>query len=98
MINKALAFLARIAVGKHLVAGLAGIHNALAGRRSELNLGILALIQILKLAGLLDGATADDIQGKLLLLLPVTLADKAAKVRDTLATLVPEAPKDDAPK
>lgn len=93
MINKALLFVAKFAVGKHLVGAVAGLNNALKGHRSEILLGIVALVQGLKYAGILEASIAAAIEAPLLGALPATLAEKFSKVKDTLDAVVPEAPK-----
>lgn len=87
MINKALEFLARIAIGKHIVAALAWVHEKLDGRRSEINLAVLALVHGLKLAGVIPPEIADSIEQSLLTLVPVLLADRARKVLGTVDNL-----------
>lgn len=87
MLHKALIFLARFAVGKKLVDLLAVPARLAAGHRSEILLGLQALIYLLKHLGLLDTpelqALAEQAQAVLLGALPITLADKARKVQDT---------------
>ena len=93
MINKVIGFVARIAVGKQLVAAVAWIHNALDGHRSEISIGIIALVHILKLAGIIPEAVAGTIEAPLAATLPVTLADKVAKAKAAIDSIAPEPPK-----
>lgn len=87
MINKALEFLARIAVGKHLVAAAAWLHEKLDGKRSEINLALLGVVHLLKLGGVIPPEIADSIEQSLLTLVPVLLADRARKVLGTVDNL-----------
>ena len=92
MINKVILFVAKFAVGKHLVGAVAGLNNALSGRRSEILLGVLAVVELLKFGGVVPPAIADTVEASLLSALPVTLAEKFSKVKGTLDSIVP-APK-----
>lgn len=93
MITKMIGFLARIAIGKQLVVIIAKVHNALDGHRSEIALGILALVHGLKLAGIIPADTADGIEKALAAILPLTLADRAAKFIAIADRVIPEVPK-----
>lgn len=90
MISKAMAWLAKMAIGKKVVVALAWIHDKLDGHRSEINLGVLALVHGLKLAGIIPADTAQTIEASLAAILPVTLADKASKVIKTIDGVVPK--------
>ena len=92
MLQKAIGFLARIAVGKQLVAGIAKVHNTLSGRRSEIALGILALTYALKVVGVMPAETADGIEKAIAAILPLTLAEKFAKAKALVDQVVPAAP------
>lgn len=94
MINRLLGFVAKIALGKQLVSGVAWVHNALNGHRSEIALGILALVHGLKLAGIIPAETAEGIEKALAAILPITLADRAAKVISMADKVIPAAPAD----
>ena len=100
MLNSALAFVARLTVGKHLVAALAWTHAKLDGNRSEIILGVVALVHGLKLAGVIPPEAADTAEKVLAGLLPLTLADRAHKVLSTIDKVVPAlpAPAADGPK
>lgn len=93
--NSIFAFLAKVVVGKQIVQGLAWVHNALDGHRSEISLGILALVHALKLTNIIPAATADAIEKALAAILPVVLADKASKVLAVVDGVTPALP--DAP-
>ena len=98
MINKAIAFIARLTIGKHLVSAVASINDKAKGHRSEINLAVLAIVHGLKIAGVIPESAADSIENILLGILPITLADKASKVRDTLNKIVPAPVADPAPE
>lgn len=89
MINSLLAVVARIAVGRQIVAGAAWVHDKLDGHRSEISLGILALVHGLKLAGVIPAASADSIEKIIAGIIPVVLADKASKVIAIIDKVVP---------
>lgn len=95
MLNKAIGFIARITIGKHLVAAVAWVHNKASGRRSEISLGLIAFVHLLKLTGLLPGEVADTIEASLAAILPVTLAEKVAKAKAAIDSVAPEPPKAD---
>ena len=92
MINKVLLFVAKFAVGKHLVGAVAASNNALKGRRSEILLGIAAIIQALKYAGIVDAAIADAVSAPLLGAVGPTLAEKFSSVKSTLDSVIPQVP------
>lgn len=96
MLNSALAFVARIAIGRHLLNGVAWVHGKLDGHRSEIILATVALIHALKLSGTIPPEAADTAEKVLAGLLPLTLADRAHKVMSTIDKVVPIA--DGAPK
>lgn len=97
MLNSALAFVARLTIGKHLVAALAWTHNKLDGNRSEIILGVVALVHALKLAGVIPPEAAETAEKVLAGLLPLTLADKASKVMSTIDKVIPALPAKAAP-
>ncbi len=100
MINSAIALIARLTIGKHIVAGIAKAHNALDGRRSEIAIGLIAIVHGLKLAGIIPADTADGIEKALAAILPLTLADKVSKAQALIAKVIPAPavePKPDAP-
>lgn len=97
MINRIIGLVARIAVGKHLVAAVAWVHNKASGHRTEINLGIIALVHLLKLTGLIPGEVADTIEASLVAILPITLAEKVAKVKASIDQIAPEPPKANDP-
>ena len=79
--NWMLTKLAQMFLGKHVIAVIAWLHNSLDGKKSELAAGLLALIHVLKLAGLLPPEQADSLENILLAVLPVTLADRVSKIK-----------------
>ncbi len=91
MLNRAVAFLARIAVGKQLVAGIATVHDKLDGSRSEIALAISAIVYLLKLVGIIPGPIADNIELALAPLLTALLADRFSKVKSVVDSVVPDA-------
>lgn len=91
MLNNALAFLARIVVGKQIVTALAAVHDALDGHRTEIVAGVLALVHGLKLAGIIAPAIAAPIEASLGSILPVVLADRMSKVLGSVDAVVPPA-------
>lgn len=95
MINKIIALVARLTVGKHLVSAIAWVHNKASGHRSEIILGIIAIVHTLKLTGLIPGDVADTIETSLAAILPITLAEKVAKVKASIDQIAPEPPKAD---
>lgn len=95
MINKIIGWVANIAVGKQLVGAVAWAHNKLDGNKSEIALGILALVHVLKLTGTVPAATADGIEKALGAILPLTLADRASKIIAVADKVIPAAPAND---
>lgn len=93
MINKLIALVARLTIGKHLVAGIAFLHNKADGHRSEIAVALLAIVHGLKLTGLIPAETADGIESALAAILPITLADKVAKAKAVIDRIAPEPPK-----
>lgn len=92
MLTKLMQWVAKIAVGQQLIAGMAWVHNALDGHRSEIILGVTGIVHILKLAGVVPANVSTAIEGALLPLLPLTLADKASKVIDQADAIIPTQP------
>ena len=93
--NRLMAWLARIALGKHIVKGLAWAHNSLDGKRSEISLALLIVVHALKVVGIIPAEAAGQIELVLGGLLPLTLADKASKAFQIVDKLTP---KQEAPK
>lgn len=89
MLNSVIAFLARIAVGKQLVAGIAAVHNKLDGNKSEISLAIAALVYGLKVFGIIPADVADTVEKALLTIIPVVLADRFSKVKSVVDGIVP---------
>ena len=89
MLNKAIGFIARIAVGKQIVAAIAWAHNKSDGHRTEINLAVIALVHLLKIVGVIPDSVAGAIEASLAAILPVTLADKVAKAKATIDSILP---------
>lgn len=89
MLNSLLGLVARLTIGKQLVGIVAKIHNSLDGHRSEISLGVLALVHALKLAGIIPAEAAEAIEKSLAAIIPVVLADKAAKFIAVVDKVVP---------
>ena len=90
--NSAIAFVARLTVGKQLAAAAAFVHDKLDGHRSELAAGILCLVHALKLAGVLPVEQANLIESALAGILPLVLADRVSKVLKAADAVLPEPP------
>ena len=95
MINTVIGWVASLTVGKQLVGAVAWAHNRLDGNKSEIALGILALVHVLKLTGTIPAATADGIEKALGAILPLTLADRASKVLAIADKIIPAATADE---
>lgn len=95
MLNSLLATLARWTLGGKIISAIGWAHDKLDGHRSDIVLGILALVHGLKLVNVIPADTAGATEAALLAILPVTLADKASKIAATIDKAVPsqEAPK-----
>jgi hypothetical protein len=89
--GKIMEWVAKFALGKYAVVALAWLHDKLDGRRSEIVLGIAALVFVLKKAGILVPEVADAIEAILLPQLPALLADRASKVKKALDGVAPDA-------
>lgn len=88
MITKVMEMVARWTVGSKLLGVIAWVHDALDGRRSEILLGILALVHVLKVVGLVPPEVAATIETALSTLLPVTLMDRASKVMGSVDSVL----------
>jgi hypothetical protein len=89
MLNGILAIVARWTVGKKLLGAVAWTHEKLDGKKSEILLAVYGLIHLLKIVGVIDPLTAAAIEEKLVILLPVTLADRASKIIATVDKVLP---------
>jgi len=87
--NKAFYWLAKLAVGKHLIKAVAVLHDSLDGKRSQISIALLVIVHILKIAGVLDESTTKKIEESLLVILPITMADKASKWIKTADGIIP---------
>ena len=79
MINKLLGFVAKIAVGNRLLGAVNAVNKKLSGARSEVLIGLSALLWVLEHFGVLRGPEVDALQAALLGALPVTIAEKIKK-------------------
>lgn len=91
MISKLIAFAARVAVGKHLVAGIAWANDKAKGNRSEIILAVMALTFLLKMVGVIPESAADSVNAVLAPMLPVTLAEKFSKAKALIESVAPAA-------
>mgnify|MGYP001607881002 CR=1 FL=1 len=92
MIQKVLVWLARRSVGSKALAALAWANERLRGNRTEILLGLQALIWGLKKVGVIGAelnGPADALAAALLGALPLTLADKAKKAQEVVDSLAP---------
>lgn len=93
MLNKIIAWAAKIIIGKQLVGSVNWLNDKLSGKRSEIIVGIQFLLWLLKHFGIVSGdteAAADALSVALLGALPVTLAEKIKKVKDIAEIVVPK--------
>jgi len=90
--NWLLVKVAQLSLGKRLVGAVAWANDKLKGHRSEINLGVMSLVYLLKYAGVIDAEQAAQVWAVLAPALVPTLLDKASRVRDALDKIVP-APK-----
>lgn len=91
MLQKVLLFVARHSFGKKLVDLLAKPSEFARGKRSELLLGVYALLELLRYLGLLEGdlaGLADALETGLLGALPLTMADKARQAKQVTESLL----------
>ena len=98
MINKLIGLVARLTVGKQLVAGMGKAHNLLDGRKSEISLAIYAVVYLLKLVGVLPAEAVAPIQAALEPIIGLALMARASKVINIVDKVVPELPKPEEPK
>ena len=92
MINTLLTYVAKWTLGAKLVGAVSWVHKALDGKRSEINLGIMVIVYVLKYAGIIPPEAANTVWVALTPLLAATLADKVSKVRDALDKVIPPPP------
>ena len=90
MLDKLMAFVARIAVGDKVVKAIAYLHNKLDGKRSEIAIAIYAIVHALKIIGVIDEKAAGAIESALLAIIPVVLADRASKVVKLIDGAIPK--------
>lgn len=89
MIGKAIQWLASVALGSKLVKGVNAVNKGLTGARTEINLGVLSLLFVLKHFGIV-GAEADTLVVALLGALPITLAEKFKSATDAAEAIIPK--------
>ena len=90
MINNVLLFLAKFAIGGKILSAIGWAHNALDGKRSEIVVGVFALVHALKVFGVIPAEQADSIEKNLLPILPLVLADRASKIKGMVDNLIPK--------
>ena len=95
MLNSILAFAARFAFGQKILAVLDKVNGLLTGGRSEILIGMVVVVSVLKYSGLLDATQADEINKYLIGALPITLIEKVSKIKKQADKIIPikEAPK-----
>lgn len=87
MLDKALTWLAKVALGKRVTDGIAWAHDKLDGKRSEVITAVLAAVNVLGWVGVVPPEAVDGVNALLLPLLPVTLADRLSKLKKQADTL-----------
>ena len=87
--NWLIGLVVRRAIGKKILGALGWVHERLDGKKSEIVLGIMALVHFLKLIGVLPVEAAAKIEEVLIPILPVVLADRVSKVMKTVDKVVP---------
>lgn len=88
MLNKVVLWLANFALGGKILAAISWVHNLLDGKKSEIVLGVFALVHALKVFGVLPAEASEAIENVLLPILPVVLADRASKIKAQVDSLV----------
>lgn len=96
MINGILLWVAKFAFGSKILEYVHQANNLLVGRRSEILLSIVAVIEILRHTGILTDDVASPITTALLGALPITLAEKAGKIIKQADQVLPKAPNEPA--
>lgn len=97
MFNRMLELVAKVALGKKLLALVNAGNQALVGKRTEILAGITAVIAVLEHTGHLDKATAHLIEAALIGAMPITAGDKLKRVlaqADRVLPPPPAAPQD----
>jgi hypothetical protein len=93
MLNSLLLKVAQWSVGGKILRGVIWINDKAKGHRSEINLGVIALLWVLKKTGLIDGAAleySDALTTALLGALPLTLKSKAERAIAAADAVVPK--------
>lgn len=95
MLNSILAVVARFAFGQKILAVLDKANSLLTGGRSEILIGLVVVVNLLKYTGLLDAQQSDEISKYLIGALPITLIEKVSKIKKQADKIIPikEAPK-----
>ena len=90
MLNRLLGIVAKLALGNKLLAGVNAVNGKLSGVRSELLIGLSALLWVLEHFGVLRGPEVDALQAALLGALPVTIAEKIKKAEGLAEKVIPK--------
>lgn len=90
MINRLLGLVAKFAVGKQLVGAVNAANKRLSGARSEILIGLSALLWVLEHFGILRGPEVDALQAALLGALPITIAEKIKKGQEMADRVIPK--------
>ena len=88
--NKIIAWIAKIALGGKLVAGVAWANGALSGHRSQILIGLIAIVHALKWAAIIQADVANVIETALAGALGPTLAEKISKAKASADAIVPD--------
>ena len=88
--NEILLWFAKLAYGKKLLELVHGLNGAMSGRRSEILLALVAVLELLKQTNLLPSETVNPITTALLGALPITLAEKAGKIIGQVESVLPK--------
>ena len=94
--NGILLWLAKFAFGNKILEVVHQGNSLLAGRRSEILLTLVAVVEILRHTGILTDDVASPITTALLGALPITLAEKAGKIIKQADQVLPRAPNEPA--
>jgi hypothetical protein len=89
MLDNLMTWVAKWAVGKKVVGTIALVHDKLDGKRSEIIVVLMVVIEALKVFQIIPAELATTILTALTTLLPLTLADKASKVMKQVDDFIP---------
>ena len=90
MITKLLVLIAKNIYGKQLLGIINAGNGALAGKRSEIIIGIVAVVAVLGHLGIIPEDACKQIETILLSMLPLTLAEKTGNVLKVADTVLPQ--------